>query len=494
MVEYYTNMCSTTVRFKAWESLHSGTPWPSTRQIRTRMTSATQSPTPHPSRTVPIPNTLESIKGYPDKLKIYHMAASSFWQVRFFDGKSTIKRSTGQTDKREAIKSAISFYEKLLINKHNGVAIVKNTRFDACASSFMQAQAARVMRKEMSAECHRNDQYFLDGKVLPEFRELNIADINYDRLQKFVDKIGASLSGSSIQRYLGLIRKILDHAQNRDLLKSIPKFPKIPKRDEPRGWFNAKEYAALLARAKQFIGHEDAIRAAPKPGQVQGTVIRNLTFTAELPRMIEFIANSFIRPTDIKNMQHKHLEVIRGDNTYLRLSLPESKKHSDPIVTMEHAVHVYEELKADRASSEQAEPDDYVFMPEYANRDTALRRLQQQFNYLLDDLGFKTGPRGEERTIYSLRHTCIMHRLLEGDKIDVLTLARNARTSVEMIERFYASKLNGEMNIEAIQSKREKSKGLKIGNSSKANVQLQLQGNSLVMDLPAAKNAPLNLG
>ncbi|NVM76362.1 hypothetical protein FHW83_002157 [Duganella sp. SG902] len=155
--------------------------------------------------------------------------------------------------------------------------------------------------------------------------------------------------------------------------------------------------------------------------------------------MIEFVANSFIRPIDIKNMQHKHVEVIRGDNTYQRLSLPESKKHDYPIVAMEQTVHVYEELKADRAESEQAEPDDYVFMPEHANRDTALRRLQQQFNYLLDDLGFKTVPRGEERTIYSLRHTCIMHRLLEGDKIDVLTLARNARTSDEMIERFYAS-------------------------------------------------------
>ncbi|MYM70924.1 hypothetical protein GTP56_01765 [Duganella sp. FT134W] len=89
------------------------------------MTSAKQSPTPHPSRTVPIPGTLESIKGYPDKLKIYRMAACSFWQVRFFDGKSTIKRSTGQTDKRAAITSAISFYEKLLINKHNGVAVAQ---------------------------------------------------------------------------------------------------------------------------------------------------------------------------------------------------------------------------------------------------------------------------------------------------------------------------------------------------------------------------------
>lgn len=116
----------------------------------------------------------------------------------------------------------------------------------------MQAQAARVMRTEMSTECHRSEQYFLDGKVLPEFRELNIADINYDRLQKFVDKIGASLSGSSIQRYLGLIRKILDHAQNRDLLKSIPKFPKIPKRDEPRGWFTAKEYATTSYKELEY--------------------------------------------------------------------------------------------------------------------------------------------------------------------------------------------------------------------------------------------------
>ena len=50
------------------------------------------------------------------------------------------------------------------------------------------------------------------------------------------------------------------------------------------------------------------------------------------------------------------------------------------------------------------------------------------------------------------------------------------------------------MNIEAIQSKREKSKGLKIGNSGKGNAQLEVQGNSLVMNLPTAKNAPLNLG
>ena len=35
-----------------------------------------------------------------------------------------------------------------------------------------------------------------------------------------------------------------------------------------------------------------------------------------------------------------------------------------------------------------------------------------------------------------------------------LTLARNARTSVEMIEHFYASQLSPEMNIALLQSRR----------------------------------------
>jgi hypothetical protein len=43
---------------------------------------------------------------------------------------------------------------------------------------------------------------------------------------------------------------------------------------------------------------------------------------------------------------------------------------------------------------------------------------------------------------------------LYGQGIDTLTLARNARTSVQMIERFYASTLQGEMNVDMLQSRR----------------------------------------
>lgn len=45
-----------------------------------------------------------------------------------------------------------------------------------------------------------------------------------------------------------------------------------------------------------------------------------------------------------------------------------------------------------------------------------------------------------------------MERLLNGDKIDVLSLASNARASVEVIERFYAHHLHGEMMVGKIHS------------------------------------------
>lgn len=345
----------------------------------------------------------------------------------------------------------------------------------------MEMQAARVARQEISADAHRNDQYFLDATILPEFREMDIAEIKYDTLERFIGKIGTRLSASSTQRYLGLIRKVLEYAANRQLLHAVPKFPKVQKQDSPRGWFRPEEYAALVKRAKQLVGTEVVVRNSAKAGQEQGNVLRRLKITDALPNMIEFVAHSFIRPTDLKNMQHKHVQVIRDNHTFLRLTLPESKKHDKPIATLEKAVSVYEKMKAATNSADEAIAEDYVFMPEYTNRDTALRRLQQQFNYLLDDLGYKQGALGEERTIYSLRHTCIMFRLLDGDNIDLLTLARNARTSVDMIERFYASELTGEMNIDSLQSVR-KSKGLQLASPTQQDAPLKIQSGILTLD------------
>ena len=76
------------------------------------------------------------------------------------------------------------------------------------------------------------------------------------------------------------------------------------------------------------------------------------------------------------------------------------------------------------------------------------------FNWVLSIMDFKQNAHGQDRSLYSLRHSAITFRLLYGQGIDLLTLARNARTSVEIIHNHYASTVSGEQNIALLQSRR----------------------------------------
>ena len=205
-------------------------------------------------------------------------------------------------------------------------------------------------------------------------------------------------------------------------------------------------YSALHAKCRSLVGQK--IRVDSKAGKF----LRNVEITQEVYDLIIFMSNSFIRPTDIKVLQHKHVAVIRGQDTYLRLTHPPTKNHGGPVVTMERAVVVYDDLLQRQREEGFGTKEDYLFCPNQLNRDYALRDITRQFDQVLKAAGLKITPNGETRTLYSLRHTCIMFRLINGDNIEPLTLARNARTSYEMIDRFYAKHLTAEMNIAQLQS------------------------------------------
>jgi integrase len=107
---------------------------------------------------------------------------------------------------------------------------------------------------------------------------------------------------------------------------------------------------------------------------------------------------------------------------------------------MPAAVAVYERI---RRRYPDAKPNDYIFYPDYQNRETAARNIQRQFRMVLDEAGIKDDPAaGIKYTIYSLRHTAICMRLiLSHGEVNIFNLAKNAGTSVEQIERFYARQL-----------------------------------------------------
>lgn len=419
------------------------------------------------------------IPGYPTKLFIYKLYASKYWWVRYFLNGNAVRKTTKTEAKLKAIAFAKEYFATVTYNQQHGIsATVSTTSFDACLRELLKAEKAKLDRGELSKITFDNSVYRYDKFISPHFRGVEIRDVDYMAMQSFLNELSKhELSSSTISAYMGLARKVLVHAARRKLIAAVPEFPNVTVKDKARGWFTTREYRRVWSAAGRYVGkrievrkYEDSkgvtqtqyIYTNSKGERLGSKVMRYVDMTEDLRRLIVFIANSYIRPTDIKFMQHKHVDVVKGEYTFLRLRLPPTKGHSDPITTMEKAVDCYEQLTQHHMATGQIgkqHEDDFVFMPQYKdNRDYALKQLQRQFEVLMEDTKLGTSAAGEERTLYSLRHTAIMYRLLFGDGINTLALARNARTSVEMIDRFYAKPLSGEMNIDMLQSRRRSRK------------------------------------
>jgi len=54
-------------------------------------------------RTVPIPDSIIHVPGYPEKLAIFKMQASKFWQVRCWHNGKTFRKSTKSQSQRSAL-------------------------------------------------------------------------------------------------------------------------------------------------------------------------------------------------------------------------------------------------------------------------------------------------------------------------------------------------------------------------------------------------------
>lgn len=332
-------------------------------------------------------------------------------------------------------------------------------RFDALAEKLVLLEQQRVSRGELSKASVGILRNRLDAHVLPFFKYIPPSQVTSIQMDAFVQRLTThQLSSTTVSQYLVVVRKLLKQAVRHGFLRELPEMPEVKVANRPRSMLSLTEYRALIRTAhrlerqcslapelKSTGGHRERFWVAP----------RNLSLSADMAWVIRFMVNSFVRPGDIRQLRHKHVQVVRGESTYLRLTLPETKRHDAPVVTLRPAVQVYEVLLARARAMGRAGPEDYVFLPAELDRVYALAVLGFWFKWVMREAGLAaTDALGRDRTLYCLRHTSIMFRLLYGQGIDMLTLARNARTSVQMIERFYASALDGEMNVAMLQSRR----------------------------------------
>ncbi len=412
-------------------------------------------------RNAPIKSSMTCVANLPKTLKIYRIAGSKYWQVRLYARGRYISQSLKTTDFDQAKDFAKVFFEDASASgayvpklaKSGELTPLQNQQLlHDVTEEVLALELEKVKRDEIKHGSYVMSKIRLEGLIFDFFKHRSLSQIDVQVLEQFIAHLTSqNMSASTMQGYIAQVRKILRLLHRKKILKAVPEFPALRSQPNSRGAFTLSEYKAILRRSKSL---RDEVYSDWATGSKIWIRQDYHQMPHEMNWLIRFMVYTFVRPGDIRQIKNKHVEIIHHAYHYLRLNLPEVKRHKAPTVSLPPAVQIFVKLREFQRSSGYGGPEDYVFFPEMTNRRVVLDVAGWCFNWILKDLGIKKGPHGTDRSLYSLRHTAITFRLIYGGNIDLLTLARNARTSVEMIEKFYASTLSAEMNVALIHGRR----------------------------------------
>jgi integrase len=167
------------------------------------------------------------------------------------------------------------------------------------------------------------------------------------------------------------------------------------------------------------------------------------------------MANTGLRPDEARRLQYRDVAIVTDEGTDQRILEIEvrGKRGVGYCKSMPGAVKPFERMR------ERNRPA--------SNEVAIFGNIQRElFNTVLDELGLKTDRDGQRRSAYSLRHTYICFRLMEG--ADIYQLAKNCRTSVEMIQKFYADHIKNMLDASAINVRKERQKIKQVEDDAEA--------------------------
>lgn len=377
-------------------------------------------------------------------LAIYKVHASPFWMCRILDTKNKkyIVRSTKETSRIQARHAAEELEQSMFApGKHQPTPT--QYQFKSYATFLLQEAENDILHQRRAKTYVRDLKKILDNQsygLIKIFGKMDVREITTKDFTVFIRKLMTdkkTLSASTHNQIRTVFRRVMKIALQEGAIQAIPDAPKLnTSKQNTRTFFR---FYPLVSKNKD--DYKKLINSAKTLAE-ENTIIRGTKITEELRDIILFTAHSFIRPTHSELYALKHSDVtIRNNPNRLQLTIRKGKTGTRVIDTTEAPISVYERIL--KRYPNNSAPEDYIFLPLYKNRDTAIRIIIRQFNHLLDVTGLKLDPyTGLTHSMYSLRHTCLCMRLvLSEGQINIYALANNAGTSVEMLQQFYLKTL-----------------------------------------------------
>jgi integrase len=392
------------------------------------------------------------------KVHLYRRNGGDKWHCyTFLKGKK--RRKTTKSDSLSLAKEIAEDWYIALRGKDRAGLIESDRTFKKAADQFIKEYEiiTEGQRSERWVEGH---QIRLRLHLLPFFGKEELTAITAGKVQDYrvhratTSKTGKPPARSTLHDEIVTLRQVLKTAIRHGWLSHLPDLSP-PYRTQGkivhRPWFSPAEYKQLYEATREYSRQPFHDHFKWNAEQVHDYVL--------------FLANTGLRPDEAKNLQHRDVTVVRDEGSGEKIleievrgkrgigfckSTPSAVipyqrllKRAKPVFTGRKPRSKKAALAAPLPPApEYPQPKDHVFPGNHI----------KLFNGVLNRTSLKRDRDGNARTAYSLRHTYICMRLMEG--ADIYQIAKNCRTSVEMIEKFYAAHIKTTLDASAINVRR----------------------------------------
>ncbi|WP_423793547.1 tyrosine-type recombinase/integrase [Hyphococcus luteus] len=380
------------------------------------------------------------------KVYVYRRGDSRYWQCStFLDGRNW-RTSTKEDSLSRAKDFAEDWYLGLRGKKVMGQLKHEKT-FKQAAAKFLEEYEV-ITLGERSPVYIDNTKRRLRNYLIPYFGDKGLSEITAGMVQEYrvfrqknsvprynrKDDDGnpknyGPPARSTLHQEIFTLRQVLKTAMRHGWLTHLPDLStpyKTSGKIKRRAWFSPEEYKQLYEATRRRI------KNPPKPRWKHNC--------EQLHDFVLFMANTGLRPDEALSLQYRDVTIVEDEDTEETILEIEvrGKRGVGYCKSMTGAVRPFQRL----VERNKPKPMDLLF-PVFP---------RQLFNNILEEEGLKIDREGQRRTAYSLRHTYICLRLMEG--ADIYQIAKNCRTSVEMIETYYASHIKTSLDTAAINVRR----------------------------------------
>jgi integrase len=378
------------------------------------------------------------------KLQLYKRERSSYWQAAASVGGKQRRISTKEDSLEHAKDVAEDWYLGMRGKARAGL-LKDGILFKKAADTFLDEY-------EVLTKGERNPEYveghrlkvrvhltpFFGDKVLTEITPGLVQEYRIHRAKN--GRNGKPPSRSTMHQEIVTLRQILKCAGRHRWLEYLPDLSapyKSSGKITHRAWFSPQEYTRFFKATR-----ERAIKPKKK----------NHRFSCEqLHDYVLFMANTGLRPDEVLRLEFRDVAIVKDhDSKQVILEIEvRGKRGVGFCKSTANAVEPFRRLKKRLRPGPKGPNTDEIelALPEPTDR-LFPDNPRQLLTTVLDELGLRKDRDGNLRTAYSLRHTYICFRLMEG--ADIYQIAKNCRTSVEMIEKYYASHIKTTLDATAI--------------------------------------------